>query len=694
MDGPREGTEAALGASPDVSGTTFRLFSAHATSVELCLFDSLGQTETARVPLSDGVGGVWSTRVDGVGRGRLYGYRVGGPYEPGAGHRFNANKLLLDPYARAVHGAVRWDDAVYGFDRASSDGDLSFNERDSAPFCPLAIVTDERFDWDGDHPPRRPWSETVIYEAHAKGLTRLHPEVPEEIRGTYEALGHPAIVDHLKRLGVTALELLPIQAFADDRFLVERGLVNYWGYSPLAFFAPEPRYLGPGGAAGLKSAIAALHRAGIEVILDVVYNHTAEAEETGPTLSFRGIDNLTYYKPRPGDPRRTLNPTGCGNALDASRPAVARLILDSLRHWVREYRVDGFRFDLATTLARDPDAFDPDCAFLRALAADPALAGVKLIAEPWDLGENGYQAGRFPPGWSDWNDRFRDGLRGFWRGDAGTVPGLARAVSGSQEVFGPGGRGPAASINYVCSHDGFTIADLVTYTERRNRPNGEENRDGHGHELAVNHGVEGPTDDPAIVGARRRHVRNLLATLMLSVGVPMIAMGDEAGRTQNGNNNPYCQDNETTWLDWSNLPDPELVPFVAALTAIRRALLHARRTEFLTGVRDPSTGWKDVSWLRPDGQEMTDADWADVARRVLGIEADGGPDESRVLLVLNAGTDPVPFQFPAWLDGLRWTPILSTASPTGEPDTAICEGGTFDVAARSLVLFRGDKQAG
>jgi glycogen operon protein len=598
--------EVAAGATWTGDGVSFGLFSANATAVELCLFNDGAPHERARIPL-ERIGDIWAGHVPGIGPGQLYGYRVHGPYEPRAGHRFNPNKLLLDPHARLLIGEIRWEDAVYGFDRGSDLADLSFSDLDSAPSMPRSVVVDPSFDWGDDAPPRRPWSDTLIYEAHVKGLTKLHPELPPDLRGTYEALGHPVIIEHLLRLGVTALELLPIHAFSNDHFLVRRGLVNYWGYSSLGFFAPEARYLGPAGLNGLKSAIAALHRAGIEVILDVVYNHTAELEETGPTLSFRGIDNAVYYKAYPGDPRRTFNCTGCGNSLDASHPAVAQHVLDSLRFWVEEYHVDGFRFDLAPTLARNPYAFDSDAPFLKGLAADPVLSTVKLIAEPWDIGDDGYRLGGFPPPWGEWNDRFRDPVRRFWRGDQGQVLGLVRGVAGSREILEGSGRGPTASVNYVASHDGYTLEDLVSYEQRHNWPNGEENRDGHEPNHSWNCGAEGPTDDPDILHLRARQKRNLLASLMLSQGVPMLLMGDELSRSQRGNNNAYCQDNEVTWLDWvdARKADPDLPAFVARLAEIRRSHAALRRDDFLDGIPDPATGLKDVHWLAPDGRRWS-----------------------------------------------------------------------------------------
>jgi glycogen operon protein len=666
--------------------------------VELCLFDAGAPHERTRVPLSR-EGEIWHAHVDGAGPGQLYGFRVHGSYDPAAGHRFNPNKLLIDPYARLLSGGIDWHDATYGYLPESEHLDLSFSELDSAPFMPRSVVVDPTFDWDGGSKPRRPWSETVIYEAHVKGFTRLHPAIPPELRGTYEALGHPAIVEHLLRLGVTALELLPVHAFADDRFLVRRGLVNYWGYSSLGFFAPEARYLGPAGPNGLKASIAALHRAGIEVILDVVYNHTAELEETGPTLSFRGIDNAVYYKPLPGDPRRTYNCTGCGNSVDLSHPAVARLVLDSLRFWAEEYRVDGFRFDLAPTLARNPYVFDMDSPFLKGLAADPVLSQLKLIAEPWDIGDGGYRLGAFPPGWSEWNDKFRDPVRRFWRGEPGQVPGLVRGIAGSREIFERSGRGPRASVNYVTSHDGYTLEDLVSYEQRHNWDNGEENRDGHADNHSWNCGVEGPTEDPSILAMRARQKRNLLATVMLAQGVPMLLMGDELSRTQRGNNNAYCQDNPTTWVDWERGAehDPGLIEFVAYLAEIRRSHPALHRTAFLDGIPDPATGLKDVHWLKPDGSEIASEEWHDEERRTLGVVLGGDAAEGRMLLALvNSGWDSVPFALPM-VGAESWSMILDTARATGRPDDperTYSAGGTFGCEPRSLILFRGIKQTG
>ncbi len=685
------GSAERLGAVADRHGVDFALFSAHADAVDLCLFDSGGITETARLRLARRTGDVWHGRVAGLAPGQLYGYRVHGPYEPLAGHRFNPNKLLLDPYARGLHGAITWDDATCGFIRGGLEGDLGFDTRDSAAFVPRSVVVTTRPPV-ADTRPRRPWRETVVYEAHVRGLTRLHPDIPEALRGTYEALGHPAIVRYLTRLGVTALELLPIHAFANDRFLVERGLVNYWGYSTLAFFAPEPRYLGPDGPDGLKRAVAALHAAGIEVILDVVFNHTAEAEETGPTLSFRGIDNATYYTPMPGDPRRTFNCTGCGNALNLSHPAVARMAVDSLKHWVETYGIDGFRFDLAAVHGRNPYAFDPAAPFFAQLDAEPALADVKMIAEPWDTGEGGYRLGQFPGRWREWNDTVRDGLRGFWRGDEGHVPRIVRALAGSREIFGAGGRTPTASINYVVSHDGFALDDLVSYVDRHNEANGEGNRDGDRHNTSCNYGVEGPTEDAAILGLRARHKRNLLACVLLARGVPMFVAGDERCRTQGGNNNPYCQDDETSWLDWRDPPgDPDLTAFVIRTLALRRSLPALTEDVFFTGGPVGPEGRPDVVWLTPDGHVIASRDWQDASLRTFGMQfGNAGEASGRLLLLANAAPDAVAFRLADGIGG-PWSAILDTATGDGtpaEPVAHVDTGGTFALASRSLVLFR------
>ena len=688
-----EGSPLVLGATPDGRGVNFALSSDHATGVDLCLFDGRDKSETARTPLPVRTEGVWHGHVPEIGPGQLYGYRVHGPYRPELGHRFNPNKLLVDPYARRLSGRLLYDDAIYGFVQGSPEGDLSYDERDSAPFVPKSVVT-ERATVESDHRrPRRAWNETVIYEAHVRGLTRLHPDIPDALQGTYEALGHPAIVGHLERLGVTAIELLPLHAIADEPALISRGLVNYWGYSTLNFFAPEARYFGPHGPAGLKAAVRALHESGIEVILDVVYNHTAEGEEDGPTLSFRGIDNATYYKHRPDDPGRLWDSTGCGNTLDVSRPQVTQLVLDSLRYWAGEFGIDGFRFDLAPAVARNPYGFDARAAVLQAIAQDPVLSSLKLIAEPWDAGDNGYRLGAFPVGWAEWNDRHRDTVRSFWRGDPGQVARLAQGLAGSKEVFEASGRGPSASINYVASHDGFTLRDLVSYEVKHNEANGEGNRDGHGHNLSSHCGHEGETDDPVILALRARQIRNMLATVVLSQGVPMLLAGDEVARSQGGNNNPYCQDNATSWIDWTTgqTKDPDLAQFVAYLFDLRRRSGALRRRDFLTGSASPQTGLRDVSWLSPHGREMSDSDWGNGDLRAFGMQLGGdGSDAGRLLLLLSASPEPVAFRLPAEQAGGGWRPVLDTRLAAGlvhDVADRLQAGGTFVLAPRSLVLF-------
>jgi isoamylase len=687
-----DGAPFPLGATWDGRGVNFALFSAHAAAVDLCLFEPTGRRETDRIRLPRRTDQVWHVYVEDLRPGQLYGYRVDGPYEPQRGHRFNRHKLLIDPYARQLFGRIRWHDALFGYKLGTHRGDLA-DRRDSAPMMPKCVVEDPSHTWGDDRPPRRPWVETVIYEAHVKGLTELHPDVPGPVRGTYAALGHPAVIEHLVKLGVTAVELLPVHAFADDRFLVEKGLRNYWGYSTLAFFAPELRYLGEEGVVGFKAAIRALHDAGIEVILDVVYNHTAEGSHLGPTLSFRGIDNASYYKVSPENPRFTWDSTGTGNTLDLSHPRVLQMVLDSLRHWVEAYHVDGFRFDLASTLARDPHDFTQQAGFLRAVGQDPVLAQVKLIAEPWDVGSGGYQVGGFPPGWSEWNDQFRDTVRAYWRSDPGQLPALARAMTGSREIFGPSGRQPWASVNFVCAHDGFTLHDLVSYNERHNEANRENNQDGHSHNLSWNCGVEGPTDDPAVLALRARQKRNLLATVMLSQGVPMLLMGDELSRTQGGNNNAYCQDDAISWFDWAEgaATDPELLPFVQTLMALRRRYDAFRRRDFLTGAAVPGNGLKDVYWLAPEGREMTTHDWTEGLRRTLGMQlGNDAADGQRFLILLNAAPDPVDFKLADPLRG-RWAQVFDTGIPDGlvrGAPAVLEQGGTFRLEPRSLALFQ------
>ncbi len=689
-----DGSPFPLGATWDGRGVNFALFSAHATAVELCLFDPTGRRETDRIKLPQRTDHVFHGYLKDVRPRQLYGYRVHGPYEPEQGHRFNPHKLLIDPYARQIVGRIRWNDSLYGYRYGSQRSDLTMDRRDSAPSVPKCQVEDPAWTFGDDRPLRRPWNETVIYEAHVKGLTQMRTDLPVAMRGTYEALGHPAVIEHLLKVGVTAIELLPIHAFPDDRFLADKGLRNYWGYSTMAFFAPEPRYAGPGGTESLRTAIASLHSAGIEVILDVVYNHTMESDHLGPTISLRGIDNATYYKCEPGSPRLNWNATGCGNTLDLAQPRVMQMVLDSLRHWVESYHVDGFRFDLATALARDPYDFTDRAAFLRAIAQDPVLSRVKLIAEPWDLGHDGYRVGGFPAGWAEWNDKFRDTMRSFWRGDAGKLPAVAQAMSGSREVFEASGRSPTASINFVCPHDGFTLRDLVSYNEKHNVANGEGNRDGTSDNLSWNLGAEGETDDTRIKAQRKQQVRNFLATLFCAIGTPMLLMGDELSRTQGGNNNPYCQDNETSWLDWKKGQsfDPDLLDFVGTLVAFRSRFEAFRRRNWLCGAKVPGTDLKDVYWLAPEGREMTNDDWGNGNRKAIGIQlGNDAPDGQRVLILMNADAETMPFALPAFLGAGEWVQLLDTSIDEGETREKmrlLKNGEKYPLAGRSFSLFQ------
>ncbi|WP_158809859.1 glycogen debranching protein GlgX [Beijerinckia sp. L45] len=687
-----EGEATPLGATFDGLGVNFAIFSAHATKVELCLFDEKGRVETDKIFLPCCTNQVWHGHVRGLRPGQHYGYRVHGPYEPAAGHRFNPHKLVLDPYARQIGGHLRWHDALYGFRMSAHRGDLVPDRRDSAPMMPKAIVEDPALTWGDDRRPNVPWRDTIIYEAHVKGFTQLHPDIPGPVRGTYTALGHPAVIEHLVKLGITAVELLPIQAFADDHFLVSKGLKNYWGYQTLGYFAPEPRYFGEDGALGLRASIKALHSAGIEVILDVVYNHTCEGTHFGPTLSFRGVDNKSYYKLAPDNPRFFWDSTGCGNTLDVSHPRVLQLVLDSLRHWVEAYHVDGFRFDLAPALARSPFDVSERSGFLQAIMQDPVLSRVKLIAEPWDLGSGGYRVGAFPTGWGDWNDQFRDTIRAFWRGDQAQLPKLASRLTGSSDIFNHSGRRPWASVQYVASHDGFTLQDLVSYNDRHNLPNGENNKDGHEPNYSWNFGVEGPTDDVAILAARNRQKRNLLATAILAIGTPMLLMGDERSRSQNGNNNAYCQDNETTWMSWAAGDDPALPDYVANLIALRRRHEVFRRLEFFTGAVLEATGLKDIYWLAADGREMAGDDWGHVDRRALGMQiGNHGAATERVLLMFNASKEAISFNLAKDFPCASFIPVFSSTSPDGlyDPNAKVLRAGeAFPLPPRSFVLLQ------
>jgi len=649
-----------LGATVEAQGTNFAVFAGNATQLELCLFDTSGRRELQRLDLPECTDGVWHGWVPGVFAGQLYGYRAHGPYEPQRGHRYNANKLLLDPYARALSGSLRWSDALYGYRVTSPRTDLSFDRRDSAFAVPKAVVTAEQFDWGEDQAPRTPWTDTVIYEAHLRGLTMRLEGIAERERGTAAALGHERTVSHLKQLGVTALQLLPIHAVVHDRALVERGLVNYWGYNTLAYFAPEPRYLGSGSPGELKSAIKALHAAGIEVLLDVVYNHTCEGSELGPTLSLRGLDNAAYYRLVPGQMRHCINDTGCGNTVDFSHPRVIQMALDSLRYWVQEFHIDGFRFDLSATLGREAGGFDRGAGFFDALMQDPALLRVKLICEPWDLGPGGYQLGNHPAGMAEWNDKFRDDIRKFWRGDPGMRGALAERLQGSASIFDHDGRKPWASLNFITAHDGFTLADWASYDRKHNEANAEDNRDGTDTNNSCNCGVEGPTDDVTIARRREQLQCAMLSALLLSHGTPMLLGGDEFGRTQHGNNNAYCQDGELSWLDWGQAQSSvglAIQSFVARLLRLRREYRSLRSSYFQHGTLEPIPQVRDVEWFDESGDTMRAQDWHDSDGRLLCVRRALRYGDSRAeasLLLINNSALAVTFQlpqpqFPWWL---------------------------------------------
>jgi glycogen operon protein len=695
----REGLPHPLGATWDGLGVNFALFSAHATKVELCLFSEDGRHERERIELPEYTDEVWHGYLPDARPGTVYGYRVHGAYEPEAGHRFNPNKLLLDPYGKAIVGQLKWHDSLFGYRIGSAKEDLSFDRRDSAPHMPKSRVIDPAFTWGrGEVRPQIPWDRTIFYETHVKGMTKRHPGVPEHLRGTYAGMAQPVVVDYLRSLGVTSVELLPVHAFLDDSYLLDKGLRNYWGYNTIGFFAPDPRYSATNKIDEFKEMVARLHDAGIEVILDVVYNHTAEGNERGPTLSFKGVDNASYYRLLPDQPRFYINDTGTGNTVNLSHPRVLQMVTDSLRYWATEMRVDGFRFDLATILAREPYGFDQGGGFLDSCRQDPVLSSVKLIAEPWDCGPGGYQVGAFPPGWAEWNDKFRDNMRAFWKGDEGKLREVAARVTGSGDVFNQRGRKPWASVNFISAHDGFTLNDLVSYNDKHNEANGEENRDGHSHNLSWNHGAEGPTDDPAIRALRERQKRNLLATLLLAQGTPMLLAGDEFGRTQNGNNNTYCQDNELNWLDWEGVTDEgrKLIAFVRRLIALRQSFPVLRRARFFIGEWNEELGVKDVSWLTPDGAEMAAENWHDDNARCMGIMLDGRAQatgikrpagDATLLLVVNSHHDVVRFKLPEVVGGARWELLVDTNLPDQEALTPFGFEHEYEVTGRSLLLF-------
>jgi glycogen operon protein len=710
-----------LGASYDGAGTNFSLFSEVATGVDLCLYDEDGNEDC--IPLTEVTALCWHGYLPNIGPGQRYGFRVHGPYEPQNGHRCNSAKVLLDPYAKAVEGLVQWDPAAFGYPLGKDD--LTPDTRDSAPFVPKAVVINPFFDWGVDRPPSIPWHETVVYEAHVKGFTKLHPDVDEELRGTYAGLAHPAAIEHLKSLGVTAVELMPVHQFIQDHYLVEKKLRNYWGYNSICFLAPHNEYAASGQrgeqVGEFKAMVRALHEAGIEVILDVVYNHTAEGNHLGPTLSLKGIDNAAYYRLVGDDPRYYMDYTGTGNSLNMRHPHTLQLVMDSLRYWVTEMHVDGFRFDLASTLARGLHEVDRLSAFFDLIQQDPVVSQVKLIAEPWDVGEGGYQVGNFPPLWSEWNGKYRDVVRDFWRGEHAALPEFASRITGSSDLYQADGRHPSASINFVTAHDGFTLADLVSYNEKHNDANGEDNNDGESHNRSWNHGAEGPTDDPEIRSLRRRQQRNILATLFLSQGVPMILGGDEMGRTQGGNNNAYCQDNEISWLDWSLRDEnADLVALTARLAEFRRDHPVFRRRRFFQGRPIHGETVTDIGWFSPDGSDMSEEDWDSGFAKSVGVFLNGDaipdPDprgekvvDDSFLVLFNAHHENLPFTVPDRDWGDHWVVVLDTDDLPARPDAGamtpappaaitwqpgmgegdtVKKGEQIDVGARSLMVLR------
>ena len=686
---PLAGAAYPLGATPGPGGVNFAVFAGGASQVDLCLFDATGRHEQQRIALPECTDGVWHGWVPGVRAGQVYGYRAHGPYEPEQGLRYNSNKLLLDPYAREIAGSLRWSDAVYGYRLSSPRADLSFDRRDSAFAVPKGVVTDEAFDWGEDQPLRTPWSDTVIYEAHLRGLTMRLDGIPERERGCAAALGHERTIGYLKRLGITALELLPIHAIGHDRYLDERGMLNYWGYNTLSWFAVEPRYLASGSSLEFKRAIKALHAAGIEVLLDVVYNHSCEGSELGPTLSLRGLDNAAYYRLLPDRPRHGINDTGCGNTLNFSHPRVIQMVLDSLRYWVREFHVDGFRFDLSVTLGREAGGFDPHSGFFDALMQDPTLAQVKLICEPWDLGPGGYQLGNHPPGTAEWNARYRDDVRRFWRGDPGLRGALAAGLQGSAGLFDHQHRKPWASLNFITAHDGFTLRDLVSYNHKHNDANGEDNRDGTDDNQSYNGGAEGPTDDVTILARRERVQRAMLATLLLSHGTPMLLGGDEFSRTQSGNNNAYCQDSELSWFDWNQAQSPAglaMQAYVARLLLLRRECPSLRSSYFQHGRLEPLPQMRDVEWFDEGGDTMRPEDWHDWEGRLLCLRRAARVDATRAevsLLLINSTAQSHTFQLPQPQFG--W--LLRLDSDDASRVDEAPKGVVVVVAAQSLQLL-------
>src|SRR5262245_13230923 len=694
----REGLPYPRGASWDGKGVNFAVYSANASKVEVCLFEK--DKETERIELPEYRDETFHGYVPDIRPGQVYGYRVHGPYAPEEGHRFNPHKLVLDPYARAHIGELKWDPAVFGYKVGDPQADLSFDERDSAPFMPKSVVVDADFDWAKEKVWRPvPWDRTIVYETHVRGYTKLHPAVPEHQRGTFCGLAHKEVIQYVKSLGVTTVELLPVHTFINDEFLLKRNLTNYWGYNSIGFFAPDPRYASDKAKTlqEFKEMVARFHDVGLEVVMDVVYNHTAEGNELGPTLSFKGLDNASYYRLMPEKPRYYINDTGTGNTLNLSHPVVIQMVCDSLRYWHQEMHVDGFRFDLGTILAREPGGFDTHNGFMKAVMQDPVLGKVKLIAEPWDCGPGAYRVRGFSPGWGEWTHKSRDTVRDFWRGEA-TPAQLAPRLCGSPDIFSRRGRQPWASVNFITAHDGFTLNDLVSYNDKHNEANGEENRDGHSHNRSWNHGAEGPTEDAAIAGLRKRQMKKMLATLLLSQGTPMLLAGDEFARTQQGNNNAYCQDNEISWVHWTDDDRTRrMIAFVQRLTGLRHRYPILRRKRFLSGVHNDELGVKDVAWINATGVEMTEAHWKDPHVRCFGMLLDGRAQETGIrrrgeaatlLIIFNPWQDVVKFTLPAAPGGSVWTLRVDTNFPDSTEEPRFDFGHGYEVTARSLLLFQ------
>ncbi|MGV3704939.1 MAG: glycogen debranching protein GlgX [Arcticibacter sp.] len=697
-----------LGATWDGHGVNFALYAENAQEVELCLFKSGDDhAEDIRIEVKERSHHVWHVYVPDLKPGQLYGYRVHGPYEPENGHRFNPNKLLIDPYAKAIAGAIQWNDALFGYELGHPDADLSFSELDSAPYVPKSVVIDPAFNWEDDRRPNTPYHKTIIYEAHVKGFTKLHPDIPEEIRGSYAAIGHPITIQYLQDLGITAIELMPVHHYVIDSYLVEKGLTNYWGYNSIGFFAPDVRYSSNGvhgeQVIEFKQMVKDLHKAGIEVILDVVYNHTAEGNQLGPTISFKGIDNASYYRLTEENPRYYKDYTGTGNTLNARLPGVLRLIMDSLRYWITEMHVDGFRFDLASTLARELHDVDRLGSFFDIIHQDPIISQVKLIAEPWDIGEGGYQVGKFPPGWAEWNGKYRDCLRDYWRGADSMLAEFAERFTGSSDLYKDDYRRPTASINFITAHDGFTLNDLVSYNEKHNDDNGEDNNDGESHNRSWNCGAEGPTEDKLINELREKQKRNFLTSLFLSQGVPMLVSGDEISRTQGGNNNAYCQDNEISWLNWPEA-DEDLLNFTRKVIHLRKKHPVFRRRRWFTGQPIKGIGLEDIAWFLPEGQEMPDENWNHDFAKSLGVFLNGnairsvGPKGEKIVddsfyIIFNAHYEPLNFVLPEERYGKEWAKVLDTHENFVEEKIEHFQATeSLIVESRSVVVLRQTKK--